>query len=367
MAEKDILSGEELKSLIMADVLDVIVIGGGQSGLACGYFLNRSGLNYKILDRQETCGGSWQDMWDSLSLFSSAEHSSLPGWRMPKSIQEFPSKQEVVDYLCKYESRYDLPVIRPVTVNRIIKEKEKFKIFSTAGNFYSKAIISATGTWDKPFFPPITGAEKFEGLQIHSSNYKNPAELLGKKVLIIGEGNSGAQILSEVSRYTVSKWATLKEPTFLPDDVDGKVLFNIASAKYKAEKEGKAFNPSNYNLSSIVMVPSVKEGRSRKVLESAGTLKEINPNSVIWNNGDEEVFDVLIWCTGFHFATDYLRDVLQVKEKGEIKTEKTRALEVEGIWLVGYGGWTGYASATLIGVGRTARETVTEVEQYLQE
>ena len=87
----------------MQEILDVIVIGGGQSGLACGYYLRRHKLNFLIVDKEEKCGGAWLHAWDSLMLFSPAEHSSLPGWLMPKSENLFPLKQEVIDYLCQYE------------------------------------------------------------------------------------------------------------------------------------------------------------------------------------------------------------------------------------------------------------------------
>lgn len=100
-------------------MLDLIIIGGGQSALACGYYLRRTNLNYIILDEQEKCGGSWLHTWDSLTLFSPAKYSSLPGWFMPKSEHAFPTKQEVIDYLCKYEQRYKFPIKRKVKLIKI--------------------------------------------------------------------------------------------------------------------------------------------------------------------------------------------------------------------------------------------------------
>lgn len=350
----------------MNEIHELIVIGGGQSALACGYYLRRTDIEYLMLDDSEECGGAWRWTWDSLTLFSPAEHSSLPGWLMPPSHGEFPTREEVIDYLCRYEERYGLPVERPVRVRKVEKEGELFLLDTTDGIYRSKAVISATGTFDKPFIPDIPGRKKFGGKQIHSSEYRRPDELRNKKVLIVGEGNTGAQILAEVSKLAHTKWATRKEPEFLPDDVDGRVLFDIASAKYYAQQKGESFDPAKYDLGNIVMVPPVKEARERGVLRSSGTFVEMDDDGVIWEDGTHELFDVIIWCTGFGYATEHLRGLVERDERGKVETEGTRAVDLPGLWLVGYGGWTGFASATLIGVGRSARKTVREAESFLR-
>lgn len=116
----------------------------------------------------------------------------------------------------------------------------------------------------------IDGIEDYKGLQIHSGKYQNPEKFIGLKTLVVGEGNSGAQIVAELSKVTSVKWSTKKEPEFLPDDVDGYYLFTVASARYKAEKEGKPFDSSQYNLGNIVMVPTVKEAKQEAYLYQVG-------------------------------------------------------------------------------------------------
>ena len=350
----------------MHKILDVIVIGGGQSGLACGYYLRRHKLNFLILDKEEKCGGAWLHAWDSLTLFSPAQHSSLPGWLMPKSENLFPLKQEVIDYLCQYEKRYELPIERSVTVENITSENKIFKVYTNKGIYFSKAIIAATGTWNNPFIPKIKGIETFKGIQIHSARYKNAEQFRNLKVLVVGEGNSGAQIVAEVSKVTSMKWSTKKPPQYLPDEIDGFYLFNVATAKYKAEKEGKLFEIANYNLGTIVMVPAVIEARSREVLISSGSFESIFENGVIWSDGTQEDFDVIIWCTGFNFATSFLKDIVEMDERGIVKTEEGKATNISGLWLAGYGSWTGYASATLIGINKNAKHTCNEISEYLQ-
>jgi thioredoxin reductase len=345
---------------------DLIIIGAGQSALACAYYLRRTDIDYTILDASQQCGGSWNQYWDSLTLFSPAKHSSLPGWFMPPSKDRYPTREEVIDYLCKYEKKYNVPVERPVEVDSLHKENELFTLKTSKGNVQSRAVISATGTLRNPYIPNVPGKEKFNGKQIHSAHYQNPDDLAGKKVLIVGEGNSGAQILAEVSKVAETFWATKKSPDFLPDDVDGHVLFDVASAKYYAKQKGEQFNASQYNLGNIVMVPSVKEAREHGVYESPKQLKSISENGIFWTDGSFQEIDVIIWCTGFGYATQHLKPLVKPDQKGKVETEKTRAINHPGLWLVGYGGFTGFASATLIGVGRTAKQTIKEVEEYLK-
>ncbi|MFN3664539.1 MAG: ArsO family NAD(P)H-dependent flavin-containing monooxygenase [Sediminibacterium sp.] len=348
------------------DLHDLIIIGGGQSALACAYFLRRTNLKYIILDDQPQNGGAWQHTWDSLTLFSPAQYSSLPGWMMPKSEGQFPSKQEVISYLNAYQERYGIQIQHDVKVENVTKTQDVFTVETTRGNYQSKAIISATGTWQKPFIPPVQGIDLFQGEQLHSARYTNADAFKDKKVLVVGAGNSGAQILAEVSKVTATVWAVQKAPEFLPDDVDGRVLFDVASAKYYAMKEGKGFEAEKYNLGNIVMVPSVKEARTRGVLKARPTFRSMYENGVIWQDGHREEFEVIIWCSGFGFATDHLKNLGIVQETGKADCEGTKVKALDGLWLVGYGSFTGYASATLIGVGRTARQTVEEISEYLQ-
>ena len=340
---------------------DCIVIGGGQSGLALGYYLRRTDLSYLILDKNDKPGGSWQFTWDSLTLFSPAQFSSLPGWQMPKTRNLYPEKDEVIDYLTKYEEKYNLNVERSVLVKSVKKTDEGFILKTSKGDYFSKYLIASAGTYEKPLIPNINGLDRFLGEQIHSADYKVPQDFVGKHTLVVGEGNSGAQIIAELSKVTLTYWAVKKKPEFLPADVDGRVLFDSASAIYYAKKKGEKVDKSTLNLGNIVQVPPVKEALEKGVLNEYGMIKSIKSNSVVWDNGEETLIDAIIWCTGFEYNTAFLNELTKVKPDGKIDLDNNEAIDCKGLYLVGYGGWTGFASATLIGVGRTAREVVKKI------
>lgn len=345
--------------------IDVIIIGGGQSALATAYFLKREKINFIILDSSECPGGSWTKTWTSLKLFSPKEYSSLPGWMMPITKETYPSREEIINYLNEYERRYDFKVERPVKVYSVTQVGELFKVLTDKGRYSSEVIISATGNWSGPVIPDYQGRDTFQGQQIHSAFYHDPESFRGQRVLIVGGGNSAAQILAEVSKVAQTIWVTREPPEFLPDEVDGRYLFNLATKKYQAMLKGEAIEEA-HNLAKIVMVDSVKEARSRNVLKARTPFSEIKSNSVIWADGTEEKIDSIIWCTGFKSKLDHLSPLKVINTEGKIDTKNSRSVACPGLWLVGYGDWTGFASATLVGVQRVAKSTAAEVKKFLE-
>ncbi|HID7984325.1 ArsO family NAD(P)H-dependent flavin-containing monooxygenase [Pseudomonas sp. NFR16] len=344
---------------------DVVVIGGGQSALTVAYFLRRTGLSYVLLDAESAPGGAWRHGWDSLLLFSPSAWSSIAGWPMPAVSGGTPGRDDVIDYLTLYERRYDFPIIRSTRVNRVEKIEDGLRVVSEGRAWEAKAVISATGTWNRPYIPSYPGQELFLGQQLHSAHYVGPDEFEGKTVLVVGGGNSGAQIYAEVSKVAQATWVTQEAPKFLPDEVDGRVLFERATARLKAQQEGLEPQQPPGGLGDIVMVPSVRDARERGVLNAVRPFKRFTSTGVVWSSGDETKVDVVIWCTGFSPALDHLSSLGVVGLDGKVAVDENRSVASPNLWLVGYGDWTGLASATLIGVTRTARDVVKQVQSYL--
>lgn len=345
--------------------IDVVIIGGGQSALATAYFLKRKKIPFVILDDQPQAGGAWSHAWESLRLFSPNTWSSLSGWMMPTTEQSYPTRNEVIDYLSAYEQRYQFPIIRPIRVDRIEQKNNYLDVYSGEMYWRAKAVVSATGTWSQPYVPYYKGLEHFKGVQIHSAHYVNEAPFINKNVLVIGGGNSGAQILAEVSKVANTTWVTTTPPQFLSDDVDGRVLFLRATERLKAQQEGRKVDQPVGGLGDIVMIDSVKEARERGVLHSREPFREFTEYSVVWDDDSIQAIDAVIWCTGFKASLNHLNSLNVIEPDQTVAVNDGRSIKINNLWLVGYGEWTGMASATLIGVSRTARATVEQISAYL--
>ncbi|SDP90282.1 ArsO family NAD(P)H-dependent flavin-containing monooxygenase [Lentzea jiangxiensis] len=317
-----------------------MVIGGGQAGLAAAYYLRRAGVDHVVLDAQPSPGGAWPHGWNSLRLFSIARHSSLPGWPMPSFSDGYPTAQHVVDYLAAYEKRYDVPVHRSVHVTSVSRADYGLLVRADAGTWTARHVISATGTWWRPFRPLMD----LPGHQLHTVDYRDPLEFAGQKVVVVGGGNSGAQIAADLAPHASLTWMTRREPRYLPDEIDGKALFDIASRRAGGVGE----------LGDIVAVPPVREARDSGLLVATPMDTGLLANA-----------DVVIWCTGFRPVLGHLAPLRLRDEHGRVAVDGTTAVGEPRLHVLGYGGWTGAASATLIGVGPTAKAAVAKIASSL--
>ncbi|MET9856810.1 ArsO family NAD(P)H-dependent flavin-containing monooxygenase [Streptomyces sp. NPDC006450] len=345
----------------------VVVIGGGQSGLAAGYHLRRLGIEHVILDAQAGAGGAWQHTWDSLRLFSPAAYSSLPGRFMPAQEGEVhPDAGHVVSYLADYEKRYELAVQRGVWVSAVHRDGDFLRVETDSGDWRARAVVSATGTWTRPFLPAVPGRREFQGRRLHTVQYRSPAEFAGQRVIVVGGGNSGAQIAADLAHAgTDLTWVTQRSPRYLPDDIDGRALFDAATARRKALDAGSTDTGGVASLGDIVAVPPVRAARDAGLLHAKRMFTRLTPTGAEWADGTFAEADAVIWCTGFRPALAHFSSMRLRGTHGRIATAGTRALDEPRLHLLGYGDWTGPASATLIGVGRPARDAAREIADLL--
>ena len=316
---------------------EAIIIGGGQAGLATAYYLLRAGVDTLVIDNQDAPGGAWRHAWPSMTLFSTASFSNLPGKPMP-SYDGFPPAEHVVAYLEEYEQRYEIPVKRPVHVDRVEREDGEFRVFAGAQSWSAAHIVAATGTWSRPFVPHYPGT--FRGTQWHSANYPGTKPFRHSAVAVVGAGTSAAQIAAELTDYADVTWYTRHEPRWMPDDVDGRVLFRRNRQRTLALQRGDEDPGADTNLGDIVALPKVRAARDSGRLQATPMFASL----------DDVRTEHLIWCTGFRPALNPIRHLLDDSEP-----------HYPGLHLVGYGNWTGPGSATINGVSPFAKETARKI------
>lgn len=347
---------------MLGDV-DVVVIGGGQAGLATAYHLRRAGVDHVVLDAQDEPGGAWQSTWPSLRLFSPSAYSSLPGWPMPPHPDAFPPVEHVLAYLRAYEGRYDLDVQRPVVVSDVVADDDGLTVLTDVGQIRTRYVVSATGTWAAPFVPTVEGRTDFAGTQLHSAHYRGPDDFAGQRVAVVGGGNSGVQITADL--VDVAERVSLvsaRRLRFLPDDVDGRHLFDRATARLQAAGDARA--QTEAIIGEIVALPRVREARAQGALRVRAMFDRIVPSGAVIGRELLDL-DAIIWCTGYRPALRHLRSLRLRTSDGYPEVVDNRSTKDRRVCFVGYGDWTGPASATLIGVGRTAKTLAASLAREL--
>lgn len=182
-----------------AERVPVVVIGAGQAGLAAGYFLAQASVPFLILEAAEQLGASWRSRWDSLTLFTPARYSGLPGLPFPGDPWRFPVKDEAADYLEAYAEKFQLPIRRGAPVTTLSRSGDEYRIETPGKTYYAEAVIVSTGGFQRPHLPPFAANLAPDVLQVHSSAYRNPSDIPEGTVLVVGGGNSGVQLAEELS------------------------------------------------------------------------------------------------------------------------------------------------------------------------
>ena len=198
----------------MTNILDVLVIGGGQAGLVMGYHLADRGLRFLIVDANAEIGDAWRSRWDSLQLFTPAQFDNLPGMTFPAAKDTYPGKDDVADFLQAYVARFQLPVRLNTTAESLTRTDDGYVVTTARDTLQARQVVVATGPFHIPSVPPIANDLGPEVTQLHSAEYRRPQDLPAGRVLVVGAANSGCQIALELSAtHTVELAAGQRLPT----------------------------------------------------------------------------------------------------------------------------------------------------------
>ncbi len=345
--------------------MDVVVIGAGQAGLSAAYHLSRSGLapdrDYVVLDHAPRPGGAWQFRWPSLTYGKVHGMHALPGMELTGADPARPSAQVVGDYFAAYEERFGFRVHRPVEVRAVREGTEgRLLVETSEGAYAARALINATGTWDRPFLPHYPGQETFRGKQLHTAGYRGPADFAGRRVVVVGGGASGTQHLMEIADVAAATfWVTRREPVFREGpfgEEQGRAAVALVDDRVR-----QGLPPASVvSVTGLPLTDAVREARARGTLDRLPMFDRITPDGVAWDDGRTVAADTIVWATGFRAAVDHLAPLRLREPGGGIRVEDTRAVRDQRVHLVGYG-----PSASTVGANRAGRTAVRSVTRLL--
>jgi putative flavoprotein involved in K+ transport len=304
---------------------ETLVIGGGQAGLAAGYYLSRAGIPFLTLDGGERVGHSWRERWDSLELFTVGRYSALPGLPFPGDPERFPGKDEVADYLASYAEALDLPVRTNTKAARLTHASGRYRVDAADGSSYeAPQVVVATGAYQRPYTPEVAQTLDPSVVQLHSAEYRNPDQLPEGDVLVVGGGNSGVQIAQELSETRRVRLAIGTKPPRLPRRILGKSLhwwgdhLGLITAPIGRLRRSK-------RSGDLLIGTSYKQLTQRYGVELLGR---------VGVEGDPPPrADVVIWATGYHPDYSWI-DVPVLDERGQ-PIHRRGVTESPGLYFLG--------------------------------
>ena len=348
--------------------VDVLVVGAGQAGLGAAFWLTRDPqLRVLVVDRSPV-GQSWVDRWDSLVLFTPRRFSSLPGLRFPAGRTRCATRLEMAEYLRRYVAHHDLPVRTGVDVHRVSPAGGGFIVETSAGSTCARHVVVATGPFHRRHVPEAAAALSPEVFQLHSYDYRSPALVPHGEVLVVGGGNSAAQLAVELSTTHAVTVAAPREPWYLPVSLLGIDLYwwSYLSGVLNADRDARASRYVRRRGDAIV-------GRQLRELVRAGRVR-LRPHRVVGaddrtvrlaDGSSIEVASVL-WCTGFRPEASWL-DVPGALDADGAPVHVAGASPVDGLHWMGLPWQTRLNSSIIDGVDRDARELAARISRRTNE
>lgn len=278
---------------------DVVVVGGGQAGLAIGYFLSRRGQRFTILEAADEPAAAWRDRWDSLRLFTSARYSALPGVAFPGDRDRYPTRDEVADYLRDYADRFSLPVELGSRVTSVRGAGQGYRVEVEDRAYEAHQVVVATGPFQVPRVPAVARGLSADVAQLHSSSYRSPAAVRQSPVLVVGGGNSGFQIAEELAESQEVHLAIGSRQAPLPQRLLGRDLFwyldalGVMSAT-RESRIGRRLADRDTLIGS-----SPRALRRERGVRLHGRAVGASGSTVTFSDGARLDVGTVIWATGF--------------------------------------------------------------------
>lgn len=335
---------------------DVVVIGAGQAGLSSAYHLRRLGLDFVVLDADSGPGGAWQHRWPTLRMATVHGIFDLPGMHFAPPPDDEPAATALPRYFAAYEREFDLDVRRPVRVTAV-RPGPRLSVETSAGTWSARAVVNATGTWTRPFRPHYPGT--FAGRQLHTADYRGPAEFAGKRVLVVGGGTSAVQLQLEIATVAETFWVTRRPPEFRTEPFTHEYGRQIIA---RVDERVRAGLPpeSVVTATELSLTPEIVAAQRRGLLARRPMFDHLVPTGVAWADGTTLDVDVILWCTGWRAALDHLAPLRLRGPGGGIVVDGTRVVAEPRVHLVGYG-----PSASTVGANRAGRTAALELRELL--
>jgi putative flavoprotein involved in K+ transport len=338
---------------------DTVIVGGGQAGLAIGWHLARLGRSFVILDAGARVGDPWRGRWDSLRLFTPARYSGLPGWPFPADPFHYPTRDEVADYLEAYAARFELPVRSGIRVERLTRTGDRFLVAAGDRRFEAANVVVASGAYHHPRVPEFAAELDPSIRQLHSTAYRRPAQLHDGGVLVVGAGNSGAEIALELSA-THPTWLSGRHPGNEPARAGSRLdRFTTPAVWFTFSRVLSVGNPVGRRLRPKLLTAAAPLARvRRRDLDAAGV--ERVPRTAGTRDGlpllgDGRALEVtnVVWCTGFRYDFGWI-DLPVLDDDGRPRHDRGVVADQPGLYFVGLFFQTSITSALLGGVGSDA-------------